>query len=228
MAPPDAAADEPLAMRVYRHVWDLVNSGELAPGTRLREQELASKLDVSRTPVREAFRRLESDGILESRSPRGFVVANPEREALTAYLIRQELEGLAARMAAERVTVQQLRDLDDLLTEMEELAPAWPRSIDRMAAMHAEFHDTINQLADSAQLYKFIAQVSPFPVLQQVMRSYDRESLARSMAGHRAILKALWDRDGDRAQHLVHEHLEHSKPVIVRLDAGSRHRRGDH
>lgn len=222
----EAAEGESLADRVYRYVWDEINQGGLIPGTRLVEQELATRLEVSRTPVREALRRLEGDGLLESRSPRGFVVANPEREALTAYLIRQQLESLAARMAAERVTVAQLAELDSLAEQMEKLAPSWPGCVDEMAEIHAEFHATINRFADSAQLLRFLSQVSPHRVIRRVMRSYDTDSLARSLRSHREILKALWARDGELAQRLVHEHLEHSKPVIVQLDSSERHRGG--
>jgi DNA-binding GntR family transcriptional regulator len=205
---------------VYRTLYARVVSGELAPGTRLVEQEVADDMGVSRTPVREALRRLESDGVLKSEPRRGFVVFDLFEEVLTIYLIRQALEGLAARMAAERVTLLQLRELDVFVKRMEQLCSAG--DLEELGRVNFQFHQAINAIAGSSLLDRLIQQVTPAAVITGVMRSYDEEALRRSLDEHHAIMKALWDRNGELAESLLRQHLENGKSLIVQIDAKNR------
>jgi DNA-binding GntR family transcriptional regulator len=208
---------------VYRAVHTSISEGTVAAGTRLVEQDMANEMGVSRTPVREALRRLESEGMLKSEPHRGFVVVDFLEEALTVYAIRQALEGIAARMAAEKITVPELRELAELARQMEELCETGrPEDIERVGQLNLDFHSKINQIAGSAQLNRFISQVTPAFLVVKVVQNYDEEGRRRSLQEHHELLQALWNRDGKLAESLVLEHLEHGKPEIVRLDFQNR------
>lgn len=206
----------PLADGVYRALQAAISDGVLASGARLVETELTEKLGVSRTPVREALRRLQSEGVIEARPHRGFVVVDLMQEAETIYSIRQRLEGLAASIAAQRITVPELNALDALQTEMDRLIEdLTPAHAERIADLNREFHAGINGASQSSHLLRLIAAMSPTHLLRSVTSQYSEETLRQSMASHRRILQALWNRDGDLADRLVQEHVGHGKAVVV-------------
>lgn len=206
----------PLADGVYRALQAAISDGVLASGARLVETELTEKLGVSRTPVREALRRLQSEGVIEARPHRGFVVVDLMQEAETIYSIRQRLEGLAASIASQRITVPELNALDALQTEMDRLIEdLTPANAERIADLNREFHAGINGASQSSHLLRLIAAMSPTHLLRSVTSQYSEKTLRQSMSSHRRILQALWNRDGDLADRLVQEHVGHGKAVVV-------------
>jgi DNA-binding GntR family transcriptional regulator len=103
---------------VYGHLRSAIRNQELKPGDRLREVELAERLSVSRTPVREALRRLESDGLIQVTPPRGFVVtALTQRRVMELYAMREVLAGVAARFAADHASPMEIHTLQELVSQ---------------------------------------------------------------------------------------------------------------
>lgn len=207
---------ERLADRVYRAVRRAIGDGDLLAGARLVETEVAEMLGVSRTPVREALRRLESDGVLASEPHRGFAVVDLLEDAAVVYQVRQRLEGLAAQLAAENITVPTLKELDHVQVQMERiLDDDAPETLHELAVLNSVFHDTISEAASSPRLRRLVKDLVPQYVSRQVVTLYSAEQRRESFEGHRQILDALWRRDGELADRLVQEHLEKGKQVVL-------------
>jgi DNA-binding GntR family transcriptional regulator len=194
---------------------DVLKSGRLAPGARLVEADIADALQVSRTPVREALRRLEAAGLVQSVRNRGFVVANLLADVDHVFLIRERLEGLAAKLAAQEITVGELDHLNALQRSMEDLVTDSSVDVEALVDLNHRFHASITGAARSPRLSALIDRLHPEYVSYQVVRSYDQDERARSIDEHRAILDALWRRDAAAADELVQRHLERGKSIVV-------------
>jgi DNA-binding GntR family transcriptional regulator len=185
-------------------------AGHLAPGERIVEAELARQMGVSRAPVREAARRLESLGLLVSRPRHGFAVRTVSvKQVDDLYEVRINLELMSAALACQHATDTQLAHLDVLVDEMvaqaEALAPA------ERVAMDLAFHSTISELSGNEYLQRLFdnmqTEVRMFLALSE--DSYgDLKTLAET---HRPIAQALARRDVAAAQHALRFHLEDAK-----------------
>jgi GntR family transcriptional regulator of vanillate catabolism len=203
-------------------------SGELPPGARLREPDLAAAFGVSRFPVREALTALARDGLAEHEVNRGFAVrAFGRDEVAEAYEMRALLEGQAARIAAERGLSREAEHamlaavlaVDVLLVERrlpgEAEAAAW-------RAHNAAFHAHIHSAVPNRFFARAIAAVRRVPLVGHVLPGlYDRALLARFNAEHRAILEAVAARQGGRAEYLMREHVEHARQQMGALIASA-------
>lgn len=223
LPPLDGGPGVPLSQAVYQSLHQAIGEGRIPAGGRLIENDIARLLGVSRTPVREALRRMQSDGTLESTPHRGFVVVDLMDDAAVVFQVRERLEGLAAALAAKRITVAELTELDRIQTRIEGLAPgAEGEAVDEMARLNAAFHTRINEASGSARLRTLVEHLTPAYVSYQVVTFYRPDERARSVQGHRRILDALWARDHDLADQLVQDHLEMGKRIALqRLTARS-------
>jgi GntR family transcriptional regulator of vanillate catabolism len=198
---------------------ELILGGELKPGERISELPLVERLGVSRTPVRMALVRLEEEGLLESLPSGGFVVSSfSERDVFDAIEIRGTLEGLAARLAAERGLAPArllplkdcLAELDDLLASgLADLEAAFSRYID----LNARFHALLLELADSAPLTRQLDRIAAIPfaspsgfVMAQSSMPEARTILTVAQDQHRCVVEAIENREGGRAEMLMREH----------------------
>lgn len=205
----------PLSDAVYHSISQALRAGRFEANSRLVESELAEALGVSRTPVRDALRRLESDGLVRSEPNRGYVVADLMEDVVHVFLIRERLEGLAAAMAADTITRPELEELDALQAEMEQLLAAVPADIDRLVELNGRLHQRITEASRSPRLIRLIERLHPQYMSYQVLRIYSDDERRRSIREHREILDALWQRDSDTAERVIHLHLEHGKEVVL-------------
>src|SRR5512139_4167270 len=137
--------------RAVQSLRELILGGEYAPGERLGEVELAAAIGVSRTPVREALRRLAAEGLVEITTNKGArVVEYPQADLDSIFTLRAEIEGLAARAAAERASEADIDRLGELAERHRERAEAG--ALDEVYALNSEFHALLNALAGSAVL----------------------------------------------------------------------------
>jgi DNA-binding GntR family transcriptional regulator len=219
MAAPNAAARLPQADRVYASLKAMILAGRLAPGTSLREQELGRSHHVSRTPVREALSRLEVEG-LASRHPRaGLIVSAPTLdEIIDLYVLREALEGLAARLAAERRTELDLRRLELLIASAR---PEPPRpDADRLINLGQEFHYLIWRIAGNQPLERALREVD------QVVQRFQPSTLsapgrsAESVREHLQLLEALRARDAGEAERLAIMHVRQVRDLRIALSVG--------
>lgn len=179
---------------------ELIVRGEFEPGTRLRQRDLAARFGVSATPVREALRRLETEGLIHYDLHRGATVIEATVGVRDEnFQIRAALEALAARMAASRITAQELDDLQALHREME---AAKSNDADVMD-INRRFHFKIYEAARSPTLLALLRLLwQSLPQESQVSRP-----VSESIRQHARILVALGNRLPDAAESLTREHI---------------------
>ena len=206
----------PLSDAVYQAISQALRAGRFDARSRLVESELADALGVSRTPVRDALRRLESDGLVRSEPNRGYVVADLMEDVAHVFLIRERLEGLAAGMAADTITRPELEELDALQAQMERLLASVPTDIERLVELNGRLHQRITEASRSPRLIRLIERLHPQYMSYQVLRLYSDEERRRSIREHREVLDALWQRNSAAAEQVINRHLEHGKGVVLR------------
>ena len=211
-------ADNPQSQvrgQVYQQLRQAVLDGGLKPGDRLVERKLAEQLKVSRTPVREAIRMLELEGLVSHMPRIGVVVTGfDDQEVHEIYRIRAVLEGLATRMAAERIAPDQLKELVKLLEEIEVCAAG--ENLERLEIVHREFNDLIYRAADSPRLYSMITPLTEY-ITRYARVGYALPGrVAEATQEHRQLVAAIKLRDGDMAERAAREHINNSRHAYFR------------
>ena len=192
-------------------------SGDLAPGGRLGETELATELGMSRTPVREALRLLAAEGLVEIASNRGARVIEWSQEELDyVFEVRVRLEGLAARRAAARATKAQADHLHAIATAIAGNAKPGPtQDLAEVQRLNSEFHAGLVKVARSSTLEVALAGVVHAAVLNRTQESFDDEALDRSWRHHVEIVAALRAGDGEWAESTMHSHLLSARASLL-------------
>ncbi|MDQ0455817.1 GntR family transcriptional regulator [Rhizobium paknamense] len=197
---------------------DLVLTGQLAAGERLSEVALASRLAVSRTPLRAALQTLEQEGLLTPLSSGGYEVRRFSRQdAIDAIELRGVLEGTAARLAAERgVAPARLRLLSELVERLDGVFGQVPGSVDfeAYAGLNAEFHRLLAGASGSDLIGRELARVTRLPFASpnafvagaEVEIPAFEATLFVAQAQHKAIVEAISRREGARVEALMREH----------------------
>jgi DNA-binding GntR family transcriptional regulator len=200
---------------IQQAVADAVRSriiaGELQAGIRIDQDALAAEFSVSRMPIREALRQLGAEGFVTIVPHRGAIVtALSPTEVEEIYEIRAALEGVAARQACWELTADDLDALRAVLAAMRHEG-----EIDRWVALNAEFHDTINQSSQRPRLLELIQRFreQSQPYIRLYVQRLHKSAQARRE--HRAILDALADRDPERAEAAVREHLMNTGRAVA-------------
>jgi phosphonate utilization transcriptional regulator len=200
-----------LTTLVRRELERRILSGELEPGEKLNEEGIAGNLNVSRGPVREAFRALESAGLVRTEKNRGvFVREVSVEDADEIYEVRAGLDELIGRLLAVRIQPAHLAQLRELLKKMQKAARE--RSVEDYYPLNVKFHDLLAQFTGNRTL------LAHYRRLVNELHLYRRETLARgadsfpiSTREHSAIVEALARRDPDRAGKLMYEHAMESR-----------------
>ena len=197
---------------------DLILSGELAPGQRLQELAVVDRLSVSRTPVRAALARLQEEGLVEAVPSGGYAVrAFSQEDVDEAIELRGVLEGLAARLAAEKgAAPERLAPLKACLAEIDAVLGATRLSeadFERYVELNERFHARLTALADSPMVAQQIARAYALPfaspsgfVMAQAAQPQARHILAVAQDQHRCVLEAVERREGARAEAIMREH----------------------
>jgi DNA-binding GntR family transcriptional regulator len=206
--------------RAYRALLDQIQSGALAPGTVLGEVEQATRLGVSRTPLREALGRLASDGLVTQLSPRVTVVTDVDADDIRAlFEIRRALEETAARLAAERGDAPAFAALAD---EFSRSRVHGSDGRDAYYALIGRFDAELDAAIDNDYLASALRTVRTHLVRVRRLARDIPERLAASVAEHRLIASAIAARDADLAAHATHVHLHNALATILSsLDAGA-------
>ena len=195
-----------------------VLSGEIPSGTRLRQEALAEEFGVSRTPVREALRKLQATGLVEVRPHRGALVRAPTaREIREAYEVRAELEGLAAELAATRIRDDQLRKLHEAVSLFRGLIDAGTRDVREWSRANDLFHQTIQDAAGNGRLVEMLAHLHrSFPRdLTEIVLSSSGGLLRENLAQHLDVLKAIEGHDPHEARRLMTDHVRRAGELVV-------------
>ena len=203
-----------LADQVFEHLENDILSGKYSRGESLTESKLSAELGVSRTPIREALRRLEQEHLIEE-SPKGMVVVGiSEKDLEDIFMIRSALEGKAAALAAKNHTDEQLATIREALEFQEFYLEK--HDPDLIKIMDSLFHETIFKMSGSSTFYDVLV-----PLHKKILK-YRRASVsntsraAASVAEHRAIYEAIAKRDSNLAEELIIEHLNNAYNHMVK------------
>ncbi len=212
MALKKIAARNTYAPQVYDELRRAVLRGNIPPGTRLVETRIAEQMGVSRTPVREAISRLVAQGFV--REEGGLrVVADMSVELHDIFGIRQALEGQAAALAAKVATQDELRELQGICkTSLEALHS---NSVEERAALNSMFHGSIAKASHNRRLIKLIAECYEYSITEEMLPFYSPQATSEHVQQHMDIMQALADRDPERAERAMKQHIAAVEHVIA-------------
>jgi DNA-binding GntR family transcriptional regulator len=213
----DGASGEPpvpSSERVYQTLKHRILAGMLEPGMRLVELQLANEFSVSRTPVREALKRLTAEGLIRVDVVRGIVVSDVDaRELEEIFVVREVLDGLAARLAAGRVSSTDLTKLHLLMDMMRDSVRTgqW----EGMVQANIKFHDVLHQAAGNERLRHLTRNLLDFVRRFSMEAFASQERAAEVLAEHEEIIRALEARDGDLAEKVARRHVESARSFLA-------------
>jgi DNA-binding GntR family transcriptional regulator len=202
-----------LSETTYDRLRDDIVHGVLRPNERLIEEELAEKLTVSRTPIRESFKRLAAEGLIVNRR-RGWVVYEHSLDEIKQiYETRTALEGYAARLAAERATPDQLSAISAIFKSPSHFLGAAAR--ETLVLENEKFHDAINAAAGNQKLIALLRQTHLYYFNNRVAGLYTAQDITEARERHASILSALDKREADTAERAVREDIGTALRLIV-------------
>ena len=189
---------------VYRRLRDAIQRGEFKSGHRVMEIEVADWLNVSRTPVRDAIRRLESEGMLEHEPRNGLVVARLDRQAvMELYVMRETLEGTAARLCAGPASDMEIQDLVDLVEREQQMRG----DFEALARHNLRFHAAIHRGAHNRYLEKSLLAVNDsMGLLGRPLMLLPHRAEAAA-AEHARLVEAIQRRDSEAAADAAQSHV---------------------
>ena len=206
---------KPLRELVCENIRQAIIDGTFSPGERLMEIQLADEMGVSRTPVREAIRKLELEGFVVMIPRRGTYVADISIKDITEiYEIRISLDVLAAGLAAERITDEELATLNGYLVEISKHVPGM--NMDKIVELDSAFHDVLYHASRNERLESIINNLREqlTGIRGRSMSAPGR--MVETMDEHRALVEAIAARDVERAQRAARVHLENAEQTLLR------------
>ncbi len=212
------------AQKAYALIRDRIISGEYPPALRLTEQEIADASGVSRTPVREALRRLQSEGFVEVSANLGAVVVEwSEANAGDIFELRAVLESYGAARAASRITAEGIEDLRALANAQYQECKTRKRGfVERVGALNSTFHRTIHQFSGNTRLLNLLPALIEAPLVMRTFSKYDPAELLRSASHHLEIVDALEARDADWVSAIMNSHIRAAQFSTLRYHAEKR------
>lgn len=204
----------------YGLILEAIDIGEFKPGDRLVESDLAERFGMSRTPVREALQRLETQSLLE-RDGRSLVVAALDHNQMAElYVVRRELEALAARLAARHATEEEIRVLRELVEEDDALVND-PQALSRA---NRRFHEQIHLASHNRYLVQQLKLVHRTMALMATTSLAARGRGELAQKEHAAIVDAIARRDEEAAARAIHDHISAAFVTRLKQDADKRER----
>ncbi|HET7480715.1 MAG TPA: GntR family transcriptional regulator [Rubrobacteraceae bacterium] len=212
--------ERPGSSAVFERLRRMILEGEYGPRERLIEEQLAERLGVSRTPIRQALTMLEAEGLVEIEPNKGAMVCTfGVDEVWDIYDLRAVLEGHAARRAAERIDERGLVRLRELAGEMENLVEKSfeerEEEIRLLVTLNNEFHGTIVEASRNRRLERMIRRTVELPLVFKAFFWYTPRERMVSNHYHRQILGALEKGDGERAEIVMREHVYEGRDFVI-------------
>jgi len=203
-----------LRERVHDALRDAIIAGRLKPGQRLKERDVAAQMCISTTPVKEALRRLEQEGLVHARPRQGGVVSDVALTSVREIVeIRAGLEGLAARFACEKITELELAAMREHLECMRALTAAG--AVRELVVANAAFHTLIRNAARNQFVSAFVATIGPFDrSVRRAALQYPDEA-ERGFQEHGVIAEALQRRAGGLAEQLMRSHVMRTVRFVI-------------
>ena len=200
-----------LREQIYQRLRTAIFTGEMLPGTPVIEAEIAASLGASRTPVREALRRLESEGLLEPRGLRGTVVRELEREEVACMFdVREALETIAAQRASRRMAERDYAELERLLERMKKHVED-PLELERLDTL---FHERILAHADGKRLKKMLEDLRADILLWRFIALATPQRRHEVVAEHAAMVDAMRSLDDAAVARATTRHIQNTKASV--------------
>lgn len=202
---------KPLRDVVFENLREAILNAKLTPGQRLMEVQLAETLGVSRTPIREAIRKLELEGLVVMIPRKGAYVADMSIKDISEVLeIRGSLEGLAAYLASERMTDEDIKNLEKISKEITK-----EKDIDEILKKDVEFHEYIFKSTNNKRLHQLINSLWEQVYRFRVSYISDNESIDNIINEHKLIIEAIKNRDCELAQKYAKQHIEKAEQFMI-------------
>jgi DNA-binding GntR family transcriptional regulator len=203
-----------LRTKIYNRLKNAILDGVYKPGESLIEMKLAKELGVSRTPIREAIRQLELEGLVTSIPNKGVIVEGvTPQDVEDIYTIRKMIEGLAARWAAEKISDEQLKELKDTLDLMEFFTQKG--NVEKLSELDSRFHDIIFRASNSRPLESVLTSFYHFIQRARLVSVKARGRAAYSLKEHRSIYEALEAHDPDAAEKAIINHVGSARANLL-------------
>ncbi len=204
------------ADKVYDIIREKILSGDLAQGAPLREEEVAEMCGVSRTPVRDAIRRLEAEMFVQrTESQRTFVADWSLADIEEVFTLRGMLEGHAARRAAERADPEAIARLVEINARARDALQYSSTPIEDFLSGNREYHALLIEMAASDRLATLLNRLILQPIVQRTALRYDAAQIARSLSEHEELVDALRVGDADWAQAVMTAHIRRAHHIYV-------------
>ena len=209
---------ESLTDMAKRYLEKWIVTDHLKPGQQIKEDEIASKLKISRPPIREAFKALESEGLVIRKPRKGvFVVKMSKADVIEVYMLKANLYSMATELALEYITKRQLEELENLVKKMEDCILGDSSDILNYQKFHRRFHIRIMDIAGNGRLgiiasnlHKQIRRFS-YQTLQ------DKNHLKKSAEYHRAIVEKMLEKDKKNACRIMKEHVLDALKFLINM-----------
>lgn len=203
----------PLRDVVFHTLREAILKGDLKPGERLMELQLADKLGVSRTPIREAIRMLQQEGLAVTIPRRGAEVAKmTEKDMEDVLQIREALEILAVRLASEKITEDEIAQLEEKVSEFEEVLTTG--DVKLIAQTDVDFHDIIYNAAENPKLVTMLNNLREQIYRYRVEYLKDAAIYPRLVAEHKEIIRGLKNRDKEFVVGKMKEHMDNQANAV--------------
>lgn len=204
----------------YRAVREGILAGEFSQGSHITARQLAEATGLSRTPVREAMRRLDAEGLITLIPNRGAFVARWSEDEITQiYELRVLLESFAAQVAAERIGDAEREELQMLADEMGRLVEERPIDVDAIAEVNDRFHKGVLEACGNRRLRDLLGTITEVPLQLSTFRRYTIDELRRSAAQHAELVSALAAGDPDWARSVMTAHIRSARHTLLKVPA---------
>ncbi len=203
--------------RAYEWVRERILSGAYAAGSHLKEERIAEEANVSRTPVREALRRLSNEHFVKFVPNQGAFVASWQTDDVEViFELRAMLEGYSAQRAATRVSPAQFEELEHCANEIERLCQQHSTENHRSSLeFNQRFHAIISEAAGSERMRRMLSWLIEIPLILRTMDRYSDEDVERSNHHHRELIQAFRAHDGGWARSVMESHLRSARQVYL-------------
>ena len=215
-----AAFEQPNSQNLHEAIFQklrlLLVEGKIVPGSKLNERELAESLNVSRTPIREAIRRLAADGLVELIANRGAIALQLSLEdVIHTFNVIADLEGFSGELAANNISDTALSELEALQYEM--MASYARRDLSTYYKLNLRIHHLINQAANNPVLAQLFSQVNARIEALRFRSNQDGVKWEKAVEEHQEMLDTLKARDSVRMRRIMVKHVQNKRDVVVQL-----------
>lgn len=199
-----------LPQDLFIRLRDDILQGKFAAGAKLSEQKICDEYMVSRTPVREAFQKLELEGIIEIIPNRGaFVSSQSKQDIEDVYEIMKALESVAIKLAIERITDEEIKEIQEKFELMEFYS--MKGDLDKLRTVNEEFHNLIYKATNNSMIIQTLSSCQTRVRNNQFRKEHNKEFLEEELAEHDAILMAIVAKDKETAAAAAVRHIRNGK-----------------